>query len=128
MESQIAYEDSINPQQKNAYLCWLFAVTTMIMFRQVSIEIYTEFSFNNFSSFKMLTIVSKRQALEHLEAKLVGMRNKEMEKLLLGSQSDRHQYHGRLRHEILYVLIPRSLDAGMYQVCSGMALSSSVKS
>ena len=73
-------------------------------------------------SLKISTIVSKRQAINNLEEKLVGMRDKEMEKLLLGSKSDRYKYHSRLRHEILYVLIPRSLDAGIDQVCSGMAL------
>ena len=65
---------SINPCQGDSNLCWLFAVTTMLIFAQ-------------------------KQAVKCLERALVGMRKEEMKKLF-GEQEHERIYHHRLRNEI----------------------------
>ena len=65
---------SINPCQGDSFLCWLFAVTTMLIFAQ-------------------------KQAVKCLESKLVGMRKEEMKKLF-GEEEHERIYHHRLRSEI----------------------------
>ena len=65
---------SINPCQGDSFLCWLFAVTTMLIFAQ-------------------------KQAVKCLERALVGMRKEEMKKLF-GEQEHERIYHHRLRSEI----------------------------
>ena len=60
------------------------------------------------------------EKLKGLEHGLVGMRKSEMNKLL--GRDERHQsnFHRRLRSEIQYVLIPRTMDPkqSLSQVCS----------
>ena len=69
---------SINPQQAKTYLCWLYAVTTMLIYAQ-------------------------KQALTCLESKLVGMRKEEMKKLF-GRKENEEIYHHRLRSEIQFLV------------------------